>query len=215
MNPRLCMMRAMYEKHCSFSDGSETISCFRYTYMIEGSILDMSTEERTFFELIYQKTNQKILSYMIARCRSIADVSDLFQDTYLDFALIIRKKGISYFQEPEAFVMQLAKRRLQRFYRFQKRHQVVFLQDYDLDEKEEDFYNETIVEDDYIKRETFENAKKVIDSLDITTQKILYLHFFTDQTMKEIAILLEENESTVKSRMYRALRYIKKEIEED
>lgn len=175
----------------------------------------MSSEENIFFESIYKNTNQKILSYIIARCGNIADVSDLFQDTYLEFAMMIRKRGISYFQEPEAFVMQLAKSRIHKFYRFKKKNKTISISDFTQEDVAEEFFEEQFIEEDYVKKETLEKAKNIIESLDITTQKILYLHFFADQTIKEISLLLEIKESTIKSRMYRALRFVKEEMEDD
>ena len=45
--------------------------------------------------------------------------------------------------------------------------------------------------------------------MNITVAKIFYLYFILDMTFKEIAELLEMNESTVKSNLYRLLKNIK------
>ena len=45
--------------------------------------------------------------------------------------------------------------------------------------------------------------------MNITVAKIFYLYFILDMTFKEIAEMLEMNESTVKSNLYRLLKNIK------
>ena len=45
--------------------------------------------------------------------------------------------------------------------------------------------------------------------MNTTIAKIFYLYFILDMTFKEIAEMLEMNESTVKSNLYRLLKNIK------
>ena len=57
--------------------------------------------------------------------------------------------------------------------------------------------------------EIFQEIKK----LDILTQKIITLHYLQEEKIKSIALLLEMNESTIKSKLYRGLEEVKKNLE--
>lgn len=64
-----------------------------------------------FFNELYASTNQKVLAYIIVKCGKTEEVADIFQETYTEVVKIIQKHGISYFKQPDALVMQIAKRK--------------------------------------------------------------------------------------------------------
>ena len=47
------------------------------------------------------------------------------------------------------------------------------------------------------------DLERVLDSLDKKDQAVIKLRYFEEMTLKEIARILDENENTVKSRLYR------------
>lgn len=55
---------------------------------------------------------------------------------------------------------------------------------------------------------------QLIQRLDPKYKSIIVLHFFEDKTLKEIAAILDENINTVKTRMYKALKLLRIEMEE-
>lgn len=56
--------------------------------------------------------------------------------------------------------------------------------------------------------------EELMESLDPKYRQILVLRFLEDMTISEVAQILELNENTVKSRLYRALERLKLEIQE-
>ena len=74
-----------------------------------------------FFNELYASTNQKVLAYIIVKCGKTEDVADIFQETYTEVVKIIRKHGISYFKQPDALVMQIAKRKIFRHYKLKEK----------------------------------------------------------------------------------------------
>ncbi|MBM6830036.1 RNA polymerase sigma factor [Anaerotignum lactatifermentans] len=56
--------------------------------------------------------------------------------------------------------------------------------------------------------------EEMMDHLDPKHRPILVLRFLEDMTISEVAQILELNENTVKSRLYRALERLKLEIQE-
>lgn len=175
-------------------------------------LIAMYSEYDTFFKEIYEKTNKKILSYIIARCGKMEDVEDIFQETYLEFVKVLKRKGISYFQNPEAFLMQLAKKQIYRHYRLREKLGIFE----NIDEIEESSLAGTdslyLPEDLLISKDFIERAKGLIDEKDIITRKIVYLHYYAGETLMEIADLLGVNLSTVKSRLYRLLKELNEKL---
>ena len=55
--------------------------------------------------------------------------------------------------------------------------------------------------------------EEIIQDLDPKYKSILILRFFEDLTLEEIAEVLGENQNTVKTRLYRALKLLKVEME--
>lgn len=71
-------------------------------------------------------------------------------------------------------------------------------------------YQETGKEDCY----GDEDLKTALDSLQENDRTVIVLRFFEDRTLEEIARILEENVSTVKSRLYRTLKRLQLTLSE-
>ena len=72
----------------------------------------------------------------------------------------------------------------------------------------EDYQQEYIQE--YTNFDVMDSLKK----LEPNERAVIILRFFEDLKLSDIARILEENESTVKSRLYRALKILKVELNE-
>ena len=59
-----------------------------------------------------------------------------------------------------------------------------------------------------------ESINNVIDNLPSNLRAIIFLKFQEDMTIKEIATILGENENTIKSRYYKALKLLRIEMED-
>lgn len=69
---------------------------------------------------------------------------------------------------------------------------------------------DTPVHDDSLADLTFEQMLNVLDP---HSRAILSLRFFEDRPLDEIAVILDENLNTVKTRLYRALKVLRVEME--
>lgn len=160
-----------------------------------------------FFNELYDTTHEKILAYIIVKCGNTEDVADIFQETYTEIVKVIRKHGIEYFKKPEAFVMQVAKKKIYRHYKLLERIRGIE-ETWDLDES--NLNNIDIGQisfDEFLA--TKETVKMVISYLgqkDELTKKIYYLYYFMDKPIKEIAALFSVKESNVKNKLYRTLK---------
>ena len=65
------------------------------------------------------------------------------------------------------------------------------------------------------KEDSYENIdlKRAIDTLDKEDRTVVILRYFENMKLEEIAMVLEENLSTVKSRLYRCMKKLKLQME--
>ena len=65
------------------------------------------------------------------------------------------------------------------------------------------------------KEDTYENLdlQKAINTLDKKDKAVVVLRYFEDMKLEEIAEVLQENLSTVKSRLYRSMKKLRVELE--
>lgn len=85
-----------------------------------------------------------------------------------------------------------------------KRKKVIMMETDDIE------YHLAGVTDEY----TNMDLKKAIESLPNSYRAIIMLRFFEDMKIDEIANVLEENVNTIKTRLYKALKLLKIELEE-
>lgn len=161
-----------------------------------------------FFRDVYHRTEKTVLTYIISKCNNMDDVSDIFQETYLEFYKILLRKGQNYFHSPDAIIMQLAKRKIYRHYFFAKpKMQKICLDDVSEEELAKNHDLVFSIPEDYIVNKNLINkVNQFLETKDLTTQKIFYLHYYLELTITEISNNISLPESTIKSRLYRTLR---------
>ncbi len=76
---------------------------------------------------------------------------------------------------------------------------------------EEDLENENGIEDTYTDMDLHDALNHLPDQY----RTIIILRFFEDMKIEEIAIILKENANTIKTRLYKGLKKLRLELEED
>lgn len=70
------------------------------------------------------------------------------------------------------------------------------------------------IEEEFQVREDLNEVIKIVNTMNANIQEIFRLKVFGDMSFKEISIILELSESTVKTRYYGAIKKIKNIMEE-
>ncbi len=168
----------------------------------------------TAFEQIYHLTYNKVLYYILAKCGKVSEIEDILQETYAELYQVLTEKGSAYIAAPEGFVMQLAKSKVYRYYSEKEWVQAkAFLETAAVVGED---INETVYhnrneewEDALIDKLTANEIMEYLAQKDELTREIFYQHYFQDKTLKEIAESSGMKETTVKKRLYRALKELK------
>ena len=164
----------------------------------------------SYFEDLYEKTYKKVLAYIIAKCGDTEDISDIFQETYLEIVKIIRRHGSEYIKSPEAFVINVAKKKVYRHYKLTERlKNNKSIDDFDDDNLQIPDKETVEVDECVFDKMMVDEAHKIILGKDLLTRKIFYLFYYMDMPIKEVAEILSISESNVKNRIYRTLKEIR------
>ncbi|MBP3594283.1 MAG: RNA polymerase sigma factor [Lachnospiraceae bacterium] len=164
---------------------------------------------RKYFDQIYNETYDKTIAYILTKCGRKDVVEDILQEVYLELLKVLEQKKVHYIKSPEAFVLQLAKSKVYRYYSEQEQQKVC---DY-VEEPEEsatfDTNRNATWEDVLIDQLTAKEVMEYLAERDELTKEIFYQHFFENKTIKEIAKVQGVKEFTVKNRLYRTLKELK------
>lgn len=171
------------------------------------------------FNKIYDDTYQACLIYVTCKCSNTQDISDILQETYLSIYRILAEKGTEYIQNPEAYVIRVAKTNLSKRYRFQDKLKNVIPLFGEKDDDEEynvaDLKSDTFInslESQVVQRETLHQIWCYLKNKPQGIQKVFLLFYYADMTIAEIARVLKLHESTVKTRLYRTTREIREKF---
>ena len=73
------------------------------------------------FDEIYNSTNKAALAFITAKCGRVADIGDIFQDTYLELYQLLIKRGADYVTNEKALVLRIAKQKISKYYSLAER----------------------------------------------------------------------------------------------
>ena len=168
----------------------------------------------TRFDEIYNSTNKAVLAFITAKCGRIADVGDIFQETYMELYRVLDKRGADYVTNEKALVMRLAKQRISKHYSLMERLRIFVSttmvndndDEIDLSDFEVDGF---LTEDLAVNNVMYEKARQFIESKPNDVQKVFYLTYDAGLTISEIAQAISIKESSVKNKLYRTLKELR------
>ena len=167
------------------------------------------------FDEIYDSTRKDVLAFIAARCGRTADISDIFQETYVELYKTLVNRGADYVTHEKALVMRIAKRKLAKHYSLLKRLKMFVSMNF-VNEDDEEVDLAEFEADDFSTEEftvnniLLENARQFIKSKPEDVRKVFYLMYDVGLTIPKIAQTLSMSESNVKNKLYRTLKELRK-----
>lgn len=156
---------------------------------------------------------KEIYSFCSQITRNKEEAEDLYQDTFLK-ALELGEK-IDYRRNPKSYFVSIALRiwkNRKRKFAWRKR----IAGTVELAEEvvsEEVSGKEGAVEDIVLEKQWKEEVKKAVDKLDEKYRIPVYLYYTLDFSVEQIGKIIKLPEGTVKSRLYKARKLLKQELE--
>jgi len=169
------------------------------------------------FDEIYDSTRKAVLAFITSKCRCTADISDIFQDTYMELYQVLDKRGAEYITNDRAFVFRLARLKIARHYSLlEKMRMFVSLNTAIEDEGEvdlSDFEADAFVTEDFVVNQVMlDAARQFIQEQTESVQKVFFLFYEVDLTIPEVAKVLSMSESNVKHKLYRTLKELRSRL---
>lgn len=160
------------------------------------------------FEKIYNSTKDTALRYIASKCHSLGDIDDIYQNVYLG-VLEALDRNTEPINEPEAFVIGIAKRQLWKYYSLGEKLKALISIEHEPSysgELAEDSDLEDIVAD----RELIREIAGLLREKPLKTQKVIFLHYSRGLSISETAQALGMKESTVKRHIYSTLEELRR-----
>lgn len=149
------------------------------------------------FDVVYNESYKDISRYVVLNANNIGDVKDILQNIYLEVYKNIDKVS------DKNYVFGIDKNVLKKYYRFK------FLRKDDTeitDNIKSNINLEKTVMDKFDTELVWKYLKKKNNNI----AKIIYLYYYEDFTIKEIANSLNLTESNVKNYIYRTLKELRR-----
>ncbi|WP_270566687.1 sigma-70 family RNA polymerase sigma factor [Clostridium beijerinckii] len=163
------------------------------------------------FEVIYNETNNQVYNLLYSYTKNQETSFDLMQETYLTV-----NSKIGTLKDPYAaksWINRIAINKANRF--FEKNKKEVLLSE----EGQELFENQFEEDEEFLPQEILDSKEKqkiikdIIDNLPLEQKTAVYLYYFDELSLSEIAEDMECSEGTIKSRLNYARKKIKVEVD--
>ena len=167
------------------------------------------TGDQTAFHRLVDHFQPEIFRMLYYRTRSRPDAEDLTQDVFLRAF-----KHLARLQSPQVFrswLYRIAVNRVNDHFR-KKRFRSLFGNTSIDDEtflETEEMAVPAQAPEALARKEFWKQVEKMLDALSRTEREVFLLRFFDQLSIKEITAALGNNESTVKTHLYRSLKKIK------
>lgn len=166
--------------------------------------------KKTNFEKIYRETYNNTLKFVIIRCNNLDDVNDIIQDTYFELFKKLKKQKIKT-TDINNFIFGIANNIIKRHYS-KKSKTSYFINNNNDDKNEFNIVDDFNLEENFITKENVQFLWEYVKKKDLITAKIFNLYFALDMKISDIAENLDLDISNVKNRIYRTLKELRKEV---
>ena len=162
-------------------------------------------EVRERFEQVYNKTYDYINRFLLCKISSRETAEDILQSVYLKF--YDKLKSDAVILDAKHYLLRIAKHAVADYYKSRRMDESIEEHIDIVDEKALD----KMENDDSF---TYEEIMESLKNMDDVTYRIFMLHYVHDYTIEKTAEIVGLSPSTVKSRMYRAIKKLQNEIKE-
>ena len=167
------------------------------------------------FELLMERHQNKVFSYilMLVKDRQLAD--DIFQDTFLKIIRTI--KAGAYKEEGKfiQFAMRIAHNLIIDYFRKSKRLPMADSVNKEYDIIDNAKYTDPSVEDKMVTEQVYDDIRKMIEFLPEEQREVLNMRMYADMSFKDIAEATNVSINTALGRMRYAIINLRKMAKEN
>lgn len=140
------------------------------------------------FDLLLQRNQSKLYSYIIfvVRDRDIAD--DIFQETFVKVITKLHQRKYATTGKFSAWLMRIAHNIIMDWYREQRAEKIVEpTEDNDLSNLSGNDLLDTNVENQFVNDQVLRDVRKMMNMLPPSQREVVFMRFYQEMSFKEIA----------------------------
>ena len=157
---------------------------------------------------VYNETYEDVLRYIVSKCNNIEDVQDIVQNVYFNFYKALDKREIENYTK---YLFGIARNEIFKTYgilgTLKNNIPIFSLGSTDIEFNKNDAL---MVNDNFDSALICNEIYDYLEKDNPLTFKIFILHFKCDMKIKDISTSLKVSESTVKNKLYRTIKELKK-----
>ena len=140
------------------------------------------------FDLLLQRTQSKLFSYILFVVRDHDKAEDVFQETFVKVITKLNQRKYTTSGKFSAWLMRIAHNVIMDNYREQRAQNIVDpTQGNDLSNISSKDLLDTNVENRYVNEQVLSDVKKMMNQLPATQREVVYMRFYQEMSFKEIA----------------------------
>ena len=140
------------------------------------------------FDLLLQRTQSKLFSYILFVVRDHDKAEDVFQETFVKVITKLNQRKYTTSGKFSAWLMRIAHNVIMDNYREQRAQNIVEpTQGNDLSNISSKDLLDTNVANRYVNEQVLSDVKKMMNQLPTTQREVVYMRFYQEMSFKEIA----------------------------
>lgn len=140
------------------------------------------------FDLLLQRTQSKLFSYILFVVRDHDKAEDVFQETFVKVITKLNQRKYTVSGKFSAWLMRIAHNVIMDNFREQRSQNIVEpTQGNDLSNLSSKDLLDTNVENRYVNEQILSDVKKMMNLLPPTQREVVFMRFYQDMSFKEIA----------------------------
>lgn len=163
-------------------------------------------------EICILKYGKDIYSFCCQLTGCIQEAEELYQDTFL--TAVERREKIEYRENPKSYLLSIAiriwKNRKRKVAWRRRIAEIISIEDRELFVQG----NTALPEEEMLEQEKIILVRKAVTKLPEGLKLVVLLYYMEELSIEQIAVTMDIPQGTVKSRLHRAKKTMKKELEE-
>ena len=158
------------------------------------------------FDILLERNQSKLFSYILFVVRDREQANDLFQETFVKIITKLQEGKYTTTGKFGAWIMRIAHNVIMDWYRSKRSDKTVEQSnDNDLSKFSPADLLDLNVENRYVNDQVMSDVKKIMNLLPATQREVVFMRFYQDLSFKEIAELTNVSINTALGRMRYAI----------
>ena len=158
------------------------------------------------FDILLERNQSKLFSYILFVVRDREQADDLFQETFVKIITKLQERKYTTTGKFGAWIMRIAHNVIMDWYRSKRSDKTVEQgNDNDLSKFSPADLLDLNVENRYVNDQVMSDVKKIMNLLPATQREVVFMRFYQDLSFKEIAELTNVSINTALGRMRYAI----------